>query len=229
MCWGAGILLSSGVVRAVVVIPGNLAWRLPFALQWVWPIPLLIGTYLAPESPWSAVRRGNIELARKSLTRLQPNVEDKQHRVESTLAYIRYVTELEGLESEGARFIDCFKGNNLRRTEINCMVWAIQFLCGNALLNFSVVFLESAGFSSVQAFDINIALSACYIVGGIICWFMFPHFGRATIYMGGNLGMFVLLIAIGGLAFSSSQSAKLAIAVLFVITTLVNMITTGPG
>ena len=30
MCWGAGILLSSGVVRAVLTIPGDLAWRLPF-------------------------------------------------------------------------------------------------------------------------------------------------------------------------------------------------------
>jgi SP family general alpha glucoside:H+ symporter-like MFS transporter len=156
-------------------------------------------------------------------------VEDRQHRIESTLAYIRYTTELEKAETEGARFIDCFKGTNLRRTEINCMVWAIQFLCGNALLNFSIVFLESAGFSSVQAFNINIGLSACYIIGGIICWFMFPHFGRATIYMGGNLGMFICLIVIGGLAFSSSQKAKLAIAILFVITTLVNMITTGPG
>ncbi|KAF1923841.1 uncharacterized protein M421DRAFT_404788 [Didymella exigua CBS 183.55] len=32
MCWGAGILLSSGVVRAMIDVQGNLAWRLPFAL-----------------------------------------------------------------------------------------------------------------------------------------------------------------------------------------------------
>ncbi len=35
MCWGAGILLSSGVVRAVAGISGDLAWKLPFVLQWV--------------------------------------------------------------------------------------------------------------------------------------------------------------------------------------------------
>src|ERR1700750_2358067 len=63
MCWGAGILLSSGVVRAVAGISGNLAWKLPFVLQWVWPIPLLIGAYLAPESPWNAVRRGKLDEA----------------------------------------------------------------------------------------------------------------------------------------------------------------------
>jgi MFS transporter, SP family, general alpha glucoside:H+ symporter len=229
MCWGAGILLSSGVVRAAVTIPGDLAWRLPFALQWVWPVPLLIGTYFAPESPWNAVRRNKSDLARKSLHRLTPNSEDKAQKVEAQLSYIRYTTELERAETEGAGFIDCFKGTNLRRTEINCMVWAIQILCGNALLNFSVVFLESAGFSTLASLDINIALSGCYIIGGVICWFLFPHFGRATIYMSGNLGMMILLVIIGGLAFSSHTSAKVAIAILFVITTLVNMISTGPG
>jgi MFS transporter, SP family, general alpha glucoside:H+ symporter len=30
LSWGAGILLSSGVLRAVVSIEGNLGWRLPY-------------------------------------------------------------------------------------------------------------------------------------------------------------------------------------------------------
>lgn len=46
----------------------------------------------------------------------------------------------------------------------NCVVWAAQILCGNAILGFSVEFLEAAGFTSDQAFDVNIALSTCYIV-----------------------------------------------------------------
>jgi SP family general alpha glucoside:H+ symporter-like MFS transporter len=33
MCWGAGILISSGVVRAVVNVNGNLGWRIPFVFQ----------------------------------------------------------------------------------------------------------------------------------------------------------------------------------------------------
>jgi len=111
----------------------------------------------------------------------------------------------------------------------NCVVWAAQILCGNAILGYSVVFLENAGFSELQAFDLNIALSACYIVGGIICWFLFPRLGRATIYMGGMAIMFVLLIIIGGLGFTSSKSSQTAIGILFILSTLVNMITTGPA
>lgn len=109
------------------------------------------------------------------------------------------------------------------------MVWAAQILCGNAILGYSVTFLEAAGFSEIQAFDVNISLSACYIIGGIICWILFPHFGRSTIYMGGLSFMFFCLIAIGGLGFGSGDQAQLAIGILLVISTLANMITVGPA
>ena len=120
MCWGAGILLSSGVVRAVAGIPGELAWRLPFTLQWIWPVPLFIAAYFAPESPWNAIRRNKIDIARKSLMRLTPAADDndRARAVEAKLAYIQYTTELEKAETAEASFIDCFRGTNARRTEI---------------------------------------------------------------------------------------------------------------
>lgn len=118
MCWGAGILLSSGVVRATSTIAGNIAWRLPFALQWMWPVPLFFAAYFAPESPWNSVRRGKIDTARQSLNRLMPDGPDKAQRIEAKIAYLQYTNEIEKAETEGARFIDCFKGINARRTEI---------------------------------------------------------------------------------------------------------------
>ncbi|KAL6705259.1 hypothetical protein ACN47E_007219 [Coniothyrium glycines] len=228
MCWGAGILLSSGVVRAMVDVQGNLGWRLPFALQWVWPLPLLIGTYLAPESPWNCIRRGNTEEATKSLRSLRQDTPERELEVARTIAYIKYTTELENVETANTSYLECFKGVNLRRTEINCVVWAAQILCGNAVLGYSVLFLQQAGFSEVQAFNMNISLSACYIIGGIICWFLFPHFGRATIYMSGLTIMFVILVVIGGLGFTEGTGSSLAIGILLVFSTLINMITIGP-
>lgn len=245
MCWGAGILLSSGVARASITLAGNTAWRLPFALQWTWPVPLFILAYFAPESPWNAVRRKKIDLARNSLQRLIDQGPDHAHEVECNLAYIVYTNEQEQAEIEGARLIDCFRGTNLRRTEIvsqtlplvtihllmhtqNCVVWAAQILCGNAILGYSIVFLEAAGFSPYAALDLNIGLSACYIVGGMICWLLFPRFGRATIYMSGLTFMFFCLVAIGGLGFTTSKHAELAIGILLIVSTLANMITIGP-
>jgi len=83
------ILLSSGVVRAVAGIPGDLAWRMPFVLQEIWPIPLFIAAYFAPESPWNAVRRGQMDEARHSLMRLSQDTPNKEHEVDAALAYIK--------------------------------------------------------------------------------------------------------------------------------------------
>lgn len=129
MCWGAGILLSSGVVRAMVGVEGDLGWRLPFALQWVWPLPLMLGAYLAPESPWNAVRRNNFDQARHSLMRLRQNVEGKEQEVERTLAYIKYTTQLEKAETANATYLECFKGTNRRRTEIASTLFCSYIIC----------------------------------------------------------------------------------------------------
>ena len=131
MCWGGGILLSSGVQRATLTISSQWgesmgfwkqevlttsAWRLPFGLQWVWPLPLALIGYLAPESPWNAVRRGKIDLARESLTRLRRHASEKE--IDGTLALMQHTTELEKQETDGASYLDCFRGTNRRRTEI---------------------------------------------------------------------------------------------------------------
>jgi SP family general alpha glucoside:H+ symporter-like MFS transporter len=118
MCWGAGILLSAGVVRLTLTINSDWAWRLPFVLQWTWPIPLIIGAYFAPESPWNSVRRNKIEEARISLRRLRQSSPDREQEVEAALAYIRHTTQLERAETANATFWNCFRGTNLRRTEI---------------------------------------------------------------------------------------------------------------
>lgn len=62
----------------------------------------------------------------------------------------------------------------------------------------------------------------------MICWVLFPRFGRATIYMSGLVFMFCCLIAIGALGWSTSKDAYLAVGLLFVVSTLCNMITIGP-
>ena len=43
--------------------------KIPFAIQWIWPIPLFILVTLAPESPWFLVR-GRLEEAEHSVSRL---------------------------------------------------------------------------------------------------------------------------------------------------------------
>ena len=52
LCWVIGQFLSSAVLKGVSAETGEQGFRLPYALQWIWPVPLIIGIALAPESPW---------------------------------------------------------------------------------------------------------------------------------------------------------------------------------
>jgi len=47
-----GQFIASGVLRAVLTREDQWAYRIPFAIQWMWPLPILIGCIFAPESPW---------------------------------------------------------------------------------------------------------------------------------------------------------------------------------
>lgn len=52
MMWGLGQLISVGVLRAMLSRKDEWSYRIPFALQWMWPVPLIVGICFAPESPW---------------------------------------------------------------------------------------------------------------------------------------------------------------------------------
>lgn len=51
ICWVLGGLLSTGILRGLLNINSEWGYRIPFALQWLWPIPVVIATLLCPESP----------------------------------------------------------------------------------------------------------------------------------------------------------------------------------
>lgn len=61
--WQSGILNGTQVCpRSTFQVDDSLAYRLPFALQWIWPPLILVGVILAPESPWWLVRHGKYGL-----------------------------------------------------------------------------------------------------------------------------------------------------------------------
>lgn len=87
-----------------------MSFRIPFALQWMWPLPLAIGIYLAPESPWWLVRRGRVGDAKKALLRLASVHREADFDADETVAMIAHTTALEQQMMSGASYLDCFKG-----------------------------------------------------------------------------------------------------------------------
>jgi len=64
-------------------------------IQWVWPIPLVLVAIFAPESPWWLVRKGRIEDAKKSLTRLTSKGGSVDFDADQTIAMMRHTIEIE--------------------------------------------------------------------------------------------------------------------------------------
>jgi MFS transporter, SP family, general alpha glucoside:H+ symporter len=95
-------VIGVGSVVACQHYEGELAFRIPYALQWMWPLPLAVGIYMAPESPWWLVRKGRIEDAKKALLRLTSVNRLSDFDADETVAMIAHTTALEQQMTAGA-------------------------------------------------------------------------------------------------------------------------------
>lgn len=194
---------------------------IPIALQWMFPTPLAILIFLAPESPWWLVRKGRTEEAAKAVERL-----GKKSQVNSTetVAMMRRVIELEKSEKK-PNHIELFKGTDLRRTLIVCGVYAAQNLTGNLIANQAVYFFKQAGMSVETAFALGLITSALQMIFVALSWVLTTYFGRRSIYLWGSAVNCVLLVALGiaasvgvSVAASNAQaSLGLIVSVLFTL------------
>ena len=221
-----GQFVAVGVNRACVERPDEWAYRIPFGVQWVWPVPIIIGCLFAPESPWWHVRHNDSVAARKALQRLTSN--DPNFNPDETIAMIEHTNELEKSLTEGTSYWDCFKGVNLRRTEIVCGVWLGQTLCGTNLMGYFAYFMTQAGLPSVQSFNLSLGQYALGLIGTLGSWYLMTIAGRRTLYVYGTAILFTLLIIAGSLSFEDSSSGLWAIGAMLVAFTFFYDFTIGP-
>ncbi len=185
-------------------------YKIPFAIQWIWPVPIAIGCYLAPESPWWLVRKGKLAQAERSLKRLARKEGFSQRDCDRQMAMMLHTNEMEKQVTSGTTYWDCFKGTERRRTEIVCCVWMIQTLCGSPLMGLSSYFYTNAGMSSSNAFTFSIGQYALGAVGTISSWFVMTKVGRRPLYLYGCITLFVILLIIGGMGVPKNPSPALS-------------------
>lgn len=212
LCWCIGQLISAGVLKGLVNNPTQWSYKVPFAVQWVWPIPLFIAAWMAPESPWHLVRIGKLDEAKRSLQRLS----EPSHNIDydAHVAMMVHTNKLEIEERAGATYWDAFRGTNLRRTEIACMAFMSQITNGGALCYSGTFFYEQTGISASASYGIGLGGTGIAFIGVIISWFFLPHFGRRTIWLWGFGSLVIILWIIGFLAIPQgiSQAEQLRIA-----------------
>ena len=231
-CWGLGQVIGIGVIKSMLP-RGDSQWayRIPYALQWMWPVPLLIGIFLAPESPWWLVRKGRLDDAKRSLLRLTSRNRETAFDADETVAMMVHTTALEEKITRGGSYLDCFKGSDRRRTEIVCMVWAIQNLSGNSFSGYSTYFLEQAGLPTSKAFDFSLGQYSINMAGVFGAWFLMTcGIGRRSLYLYGLCGLCIMLFIMGFLGLvpaSHKQQSSLATGSMMIIWALFYQLSVG--
>jgi len=227
LCWVFGQIICSAVNLALKKNETEWAYKIHFAVQWFWPIPIFIGILLAPESPWWLTRKGRFEDAERAIDRLTHNTEPGFAKQQ--VAMMHHTNELEKENEVGVSFRDCFKGVNKRRTEIACVVWLIQTISGSPLMGTATYFFESAGLASETASQLNLAMFGVGGIGTISSWFLMKPFGRRDLYLWGQVVLVIIMLVTGILGtMKQTESTGWAIGALLIIFTFVYDISVGP-
>lgn len=227
MCFILGQLISAGVLKGLSTRVDAWGYKIPFALQWVWPAFLIPLIYISPDSPWYLARMGRMEEAEASLKRLQST--NSPINPKTTLSTIVYTNNLEKQLSIGTSYFDCFKGTELRRTEIACLCFAGQILCGICFAYNSSYFFSQVGMGTSGTYSLALGGTGLAFVGCLVNWFvLMPRFGRRTIYVWGMGGMFLVLMIIGILnVWTDQKSIALTQAILTLAWTFIFQLSAG--
>jgi len=113
--------------------------------------------------------------------------------------------QLELEEKSQGTYFDCFRGANLRRTEICCAVWAIQSLNGS---NMGAFFFEQAGLNSKQSFDMGVGGTGLNFVGCVFSFWMISKYGRRPLFMYDLFAQTVIMWIIGFIGLSPNASSS---------------------
>lgn len=204
-----GLLLASCVNQGTHNRNDSGSYRIPFALQLLWALILVIGMIFLPETPRFHVKKGNLEKARTSLCKLRGLPRDSKY-IERELDEI--IANYEYEKSFGSTSIlDCFRTANhqLKRITIGIVIQALQQLTGiNFIFYYGVQFFQNSGIK--DAFIIQLTMNIVNVVMTIPGIALVELAGRRNLLLWGAIGMSIseFLVAIIGTALPNSQAAN---------------------
>jgi SP family general alpha glucoside:H+ symporter-like MFS transporter len=228
----SGQFIANGVMMSMSTRTDEYAYKIPFAVQWIWPFVIITGIYFAPESPYWLVRQGRLDDAKNALRKLSSKNEPEQ-AIDERLLLIRETDALERELQKSTSYLDIFRGSNSRRTEICSMVYCIQIFSGIPLcMNYSTYFFEQAGLASSEAFSFSLGSTAIGFTFTCLSAASLNWLGRRTIFNWGLYIATVILLLVGFLDiapdYETNDNIRWAQASLILIWSAVWQASIGP-
>ena len=227
-----GQFVANGVSDGFSTNATEWAYKVPFAIQWAWPLIILAMLPFAPESPYWLVRHQKIDEARKAIRQIaSKSVSDEI--IEKRLQIVIDTDRLEQEMEQTTSYKDIFKGSNLRRTEICTVVYVVQVMCGVPFaMNYSTYFFELAGFNPSRAFDLSLGSTAIGFAATCFTGLSLTYIGRRPLYLWGLGFTTTLLWIIGFLDIPKNYLSRPALsntqAALMLIWSFGYQLTAGP-
>ncbi|OJD15748.1 hypothetical protein ACJ73_08949 [Blastomyces percursus] len=156
-----GQLIGALVVFACLSIKGRNGYLIAVASQWLFSVILLFISVFIPESPPHLIRVGKIDQAREAQRRLHRKEVDTDKMVDKLVEILEQEREMMKRLGSQVRFIDCFRGTDLRRTIIVLVCHMMPQNFGLGLLSTASYFAQTVGitpFLSVLLLEIGIAV-----------------------------------------------------------------------
>ncbi|KAG5368896.1 Maltose permease MAL61 [Yarrowia sp. C11] len=222
LSWVVGQFFATAVLTGTESKADEWSYRIPMAVQWVFPAILVPLILIMPESPWWMLRQGDEDRARKIVEQL---VDKKEVDIDMYLEYMNYTIQE---EDNSGRFIDCFRGSDLRRTEIGCLAYMVQPLSGVHLLFYVAYFLQLAGIPQNVVFKMTLGLTGLAVVASLVAPIIILQFRRRTIYLTALTVMACTLLGVGITGAFHTQAAKWTVGVLIYVWVATYDTTIGP-
>ncbi|KAL0473915.1 sugar transporter [Neurospora intermedia] len=231
LCWIIGQLLASAVAFGFHRLQNEWAYRVPFALNWVFIAFLFVAIFVAPESPYWYLQKNRVEDAHNAIKKLVRK--GSEERTQEKLALMQHaicheMKHVADNQTRWQRISAMFRGTDRRRTEITCNTWMIQALCGSSLIGWAPKLFESVGMASDKALAMNIALPCAGIVGTIASWWLMQKMGRRRIFFWGLISMAIMLSVCGAASLATTLESVSAAGAILVVYTAVYDLTIGP-
>ncbi len=217
----AGLLVASAIDYSTQIDMTARSYRLPCGLMMIWATILGMGLLFLPESPRYYVRKGKLDKAAMSLSKVRGQPIDSPY-VQNELSEIiaNYEYELQVVPQDGyvASWLNCFKGSlsnpssNIRRTLLTTTLFAmVQWSGANFIFFFGTTFFQQIGTIN-NPFLISIITTLVDVLSSPVALYTVDRFGRRIVLIVGMIGMTTcqFLVAIIGIAGGTSQSAMKA-------------------
>lgn len=201
-----GALLASGISWATHAIPSNLSWRLPIALQIIFPVVIALCTVFVTDSPTAYLIKGDDARAEASLRKVRTGYSDAE--IEQEMENLRMQKSLRAAEEE-VRWLDIFRGVDRRRTILATYLGPFVSLSGLIYTtNYATAFLAQVGETNpyLLVFALNILTFAGSIAGGVLI----DYGGRRPLALWSFTALLIIDIVIGGLGFAPPANSQVA-------------------